>query len=196
MNNVNKIRKVIDLSKPVRIGDTLYVANAVGKKVAAPQANEKIILKNGAAYEVTETPKLRRLSELTTDEAQKVIAVIDEYAEYYRNAADKAEQAEIIQKLIKVCADDLGVDDPMIITIFNARVQQAGKSNWWEVVPDLPDAGGILKPDDMLLKPDMPMVLPNIGTGRTLNLEQSFFERYKVQILVGVIIYLLLRDKK
>lgn len=183
MNNVNKIRKVIDLSKPVRIGDTLYVANAVGKKVAAPQANEKIILKNGAAYEVTETPKLRRLSELTTDEAQKVIAVIDEYAEYYRNAADKAEQAEIIQKLIKVCADDLGVDDPMIITIFNARVQQAGKSNWWEVVPDLPDA-------------TMPVDMPNIGTGRTLNLEQSFFERYKVQILVGVIIYLLLRDKR
>lgn len=183
MNNVNKIRKVIDLSKPVRIGDTLYVANAVGKKVAAPQANEKIILKNGAAYEVMETPKLRRLSELTTDEAQKVIAVIDEYAEYYRNAADKAEQAEIIQKLIKVCADDLGVDDPMIITIFNARVQQAGESNWWEVVPDLPDAA-------------MPVDMPNIGTGRTLNLEQSFFERYKVQILVGVIIYLLLRDKR
>lgn len=195
MNNVNKIRKVIDLSKPVRVGDTLYVANAVGKKVAAPQTSEKIILKNGAAYEVTEAPKLRKLSELTTDEAQKVIAVIDEYAEYYRNAADKAEQAEIIQKLIKVCADDLGVDDPMIVTIFNARVQQAGNSNWWEVVPDLPDAtmpdaGGILKPD-------MPeMKLPNIGTGRTLNLEQSFFERYKVQILVGVIIYLLLRDKR
>ena len=183
MNNVNKIRKVIDLSKPVRIGDTLYVANAVGKKVAAPQANEKIILKNGAAYEVTEAPKLRRLSELTTDEAQRVIAVIDEYAEYYRNAADKAEQAEIIQKLIKVCADDLGVDDPMIVTIFNARVQQAGNSNWWEVVPDLPDA-------------TMPVDKPNIGTGRTLNLEQSFFERYKVQILVGVIIYLLLRDKR
>lgn len=195
MNNVNKIRKVIDLSKPVRIGDTLYVANAVGKKVTAPPATEKIILKNGAAYEVAEAPKLRKLSELTTDEAQKVIAVIDEYAEYYRNAADKAEQAEIIQKLIKVCADELGVDDPMIITIFNARVQQAGNSNWWEVVPDLPDAtmpdaGGILKPD-------MPeMKLPNIGTGRTLNLEQSFFERYKVQILVGVIIYLLLRDKR
>lgn len=182
MNNVNKIRKVIDLSKPVRVGDTLYVANAVGKKVAAPQANEKIILKNGAAYEVTEAPKLRRLSELTTDEAQRVIAVIDEYAEYYRNAADKAEQAEIIQKLIKVCADDLGVDDPMIVTIFNARVQQAGNSNWLEVVPDLPDA-------------TMPVDMPNIGTSRTLNLEQSFFERYKVQILVGVIVYLLLRNK-
>lgn len=183
MNNVNKIRKVIDLSKPVRIGDTLYVANAVGKKVAAPQASEKIIMKNGAAYEVTEAPKLRKLSELTTDEAQKVIAVIDEYAEYYRNAADKAEQAEIIQKLVKVCADDLGVDDPMIVTIFNARVQQAGNSNWWEVVPDLPDV-------------TMPVDMPNISTGRTLNLEQSFFERYKVQILVGVIIYLLLRDKR
>lgn len=183
MNNVNKIRKVIDLSKPVRVGDTLYVANAVGRKVTAPQTKEKIILKNGAAYEVTEAPKLRRLSELTTDEAQKVIAVIDEYAEYYRNAADKAEQAEIIQKLIKVCADDLGIDDPMIITIFNARVQQAGNSDWSEVVPDLPDA-------------TMPVDMPNIGTDRTLNLEQSFFERYKVQILVGVIIYLLLRDKR
>lgn len=190
MNNVNKVRKVIDLSKPVRIGDTLYVANAVGKKGAVPQAGEKIILKNSAAFEATEAPKLRKLSELTTDEAQKVIAVIDEYAEYYRNAADKAEQAEIIQKLIKVCADELGVDDPMIIMIFNARVQQAGNSNWWEVAGNLTNAGGILKPN-------MPeMKLPNIGTGRTLNLEQSFFERYKVQILVGVIIYLLLRDKR
>lgn len=187
MNNVNKIRKVIDLSKPVRIGDTLYVANAVGKKVAAPQANEKIILKNGAAYEVTEAPKLRKLSELTTDEAQKVIAVIDEYAEYYRNAADKAEQAEIIQKLIKVCADELGVDDPMITTIFNARVQQAGNSDWWEVVGGSLDTRPILQPD---------MPAPNIGTGRTVSMEQSFFERYKVQILVGVIMYLLLRDKR
>lgn len=183
MNNVNKIRKVIDLSKPVRIGDTLYVANAVGKKVAAPQANEKIILKNGAAYEVTEAPKLRRLSELTTDEAQKVIAVIDEYAEYYRNAADKAEQAEIIQKLIKVCADDLGVDDPMIITIFNARVQQAGNSNWYNNMP-LPD---FIEGERDLLNPR--------DTRNTIT-EQSFLERYKVQILVGVIIYLLLRDKR
>lgn len=184
MNNVNKIRKVIDLSKPVRIGDTLYVANAVGKKVAAPQANEKIILKNGAAYEVTEAPKLRRLSELTTDEAQKVIAVIDEYAEYYRNAADKAEQAEIIQKLIKVCADELGVDDPMIITIFNARVQQAGNSNWYNMNMPLPD---FIEGERDLLNPR--------DTRNTIT-EQSFFERYKVQILVGVIIYLLLRDKR
>lgn len=182
MNNVNKIRKVIDLSKPVRIGDTLYVANAVGKKVAAPQANEKIILKNGAAYEVTEAPKLRRLSELTTDEAQKVIAVIDEYAEYYRNAADKAEQAEIIQKLIKVCADELGVDDPMIITIFNARVHQAGNSNWYNNMP-LPD---FVEGERNLLNPR--------DTRNTIT-EQSFFERYKVQILVGVILYLLLRNK-
>ena len=189
MNNVNKIRKVIDLSKPVRIGDTLYVANAVGKKVSAPQTDEKIILKNGAAYGVTEAPKLRRLSELTTDEAQKVIAVIDEYAEYYRNAADKAEQAEIIQKLIKVCADNLGVDDPMIVTIFNSRVQQAGNSNWWEATGNLSDEAGVLKPN-------MPEVgLPNIGTGRNVNIEQSFFERYKVQILIGVIVYLLLRNK-
>lgn len=196
MNNVNKIRRVINLSKPVRVGNTLYVANAVGRKVTAPQAGEKIIQKNGAAFEVTEAAKLRRLSELTTDEAQKVIAVIDGYAEYYRNAADKAEQAEIIQKLIKVCADELGVDDPMIITIFNARVQQAGNSNWSEATANMPDAGGILKPDDMLLKPnEMPVALPNIGTGRTLNLEQSFFDRYKVQILVGVIVYLLLRNK-
>lgn len=182
MNNVNKIRKVIDLSKPVRVGDTLYVANAVGKKVAAPQANEKIIMKNGAAYEVTEAPKLRRLSELTTDEAQKVIAVIDEYAEYYRNAADKAEQAEIIQKLIKVCADELGVDDPMIITIFNARVQQAGNSNWYNNMPQTEFIEGernLLNPRD---------------TRNTIT-EQSFFGRYKVQILVGVIVYLLLRNK-
>lgn len=182
MNNVNKIRKVIDLSKPVRVGDTLYVANAVGKKVSAPQAEEKIILKNGAAYEVTEAPKLRRLSELTTDEAQKVIAVIDEYAEYYRNAADKAEQAEIIQKLIKVCADDLGVDDPMIVTIFNARVQQAGNSNWWTNMP-LPS---LEEGERDLLNPR--------NTRNTIT-EQSFFERYKVQILVGVIVYLLLRNK-
>ena len=183
MNNVNKIRKVIDLSKPVRIGDTLYVANAVGKKVAAPQANEKIILKNGAAYEVTEAPTLRKLSELTTDEAQKVIAVIDEYAEYYRNAADKAEQAEIIQKLIKVCADELGIDDPMIITIFNARVQQAGNSNWYNMNMPLPD---FIKGERDLLNPR--------DTRNTIT-EQSFFERYKVQILVGVIVYLLLRNK-
>lgn len=183
MNNVNKIRKVIDLSKPVRIGNTLYVANAVGKKVSAPQAEEKIILKNGAAYEVTEAPKLRRLSELTTDEAQKVIAVIDEYAEYYRNAADKAEQAEIIQKLIKVCADDLGVDDPMIITIFNARTQQAGNSNWYNNMP-LPD---FIEGERDLLNPR--------DTRNTIT-EQSFLERYKFQILIGVIIYLLLRDKR
>lgn len=183
MNNVNKIRKVIDLSKPVRIGDTLYVANAVGKKVAAPQANEKIILKNGAAFEATEDPKLRKLSELTTDEAQKVIAVIDEYAEYYRNAADKAEQAEIIQKLIKVCADELGVDDPMIITIFNARVQQAGNSNWCNMNMPLPD---FIEGERDLLNPR--------DTRNTIT-EQSFFERYKVQILVGVIVCLLLRNR-
>lgn len=183
MNNVNKIRKVIDLSKPVRVGDTLYVANAVGKQAVTPQTKEKIILKNGAAYEVAEAPKLRRLSELTTDEAQKVIAVIDEYAEYYRNAADKAEQAEIIQKLIKVCADDLGVDDPMIVTIFNARVQQAGNSNWYNNMP-LPD---FVEGERNLLNPR--------DTRNTIT-EQSFFERYKVQILVGVIIYLLLRDKR
>lgn len=182
MNNVNKIRRVINLSKPVRVGDTLYVANAVGRKVTAPQAGEKIIQKNGAAFETTEAPKLRKLSELTTDEAQKVIAVIDEYAEYYRNAADKAEQAEIIQKLIKVCADELGVDDPMIITIFNARVQQAGNSNWYNNMP-LPD---FIEGERNLLNPR--------DTRNTIT-EQSFFGRYKVQILVGVIVYLLLRNK-
>lgn len=183
MNNVNKIRRVINLSKPVRVGNTLYVANAVGGKVTAPQAGEKIIQKNGAAFDVTEAPKLRKLSELTTDEAQKVIAVIDEYAEYYRNAADKAEQAEIIQKLIKVCADELGVDDPMIITIFNARAQQAGNSNWYNNMP-LPD---FIEGERDLLNPR--------DTRNTIT-EQSFFERYKVQILVGVIVYLLLRDKR
>lgn len=183
MNNVNKIRRVINLSKPVRVGNTLYVANAVGRKVTAPQAGEKIIQKNGAAFEVTEASKLRKLSELTTDEAQKVIAVIDEYAEYYRNAADKAEQAEIIQKLIKVCADELGVDDPMIITIFNARAQQAGNSNWYNNMP-LPD---FIEGERDLLNPR--------DTRNTIT-EQSFFERYKVQILVGVIVYLLLRDKR
>lgn len=182
MNNVNKIRRVINLSKPVRVGNTLYVANAVGRKVTAPQAGEKIIQKNGAAFEATEALKLRKLSELTTDEAQKVIAVIDEYAEYYRNAADKAEQAEIIQKLIKVCADELGVDDPMIITIFNARVQQAGNSNWYNNMP-LPD---FIEGERNLLNPR--------DTRNTIT-EQSFFERYKVQILVGVIVYLLLRNK-
>ena len=183
MNNVNKIRRVINLSKPVRVGNTLYVTNAVGGKVTAPQAGEKIIQKNGAAFDVTEAPKLRKLSELTTDEAQKVIAVIDEYAEYYRNAADKAEQAEIIQKLIKVCADELGVDDPMIITIFNARAQQAGNSNWYNNMP-LPD---FIEGERDLLNPR--------DTRNTIT-EQSFFERYKVQILVGVIVYLLLRDKR
>lgn len=184
MNNVNKIRRVINLSKPVRVGNTLYVANATGGKVTASQVGEENIQKNGAAFEVTEAPKLRRLSELTTDEAQKVIAVIDEYAEYYRNAADKAEQAEIIQKLIKVCADELGVDDPMIITIFNTRVLQAGTSNWYNTVP-LTEF--IIEGERNLLNPR--------DTRNTIT-EQSFFERYKVQILIGVIIYLLLRDKR
>ena len=177
MNNVNKIRRVINLSKPVRVGDTLYVANAVGRKVTAPQAGEKIILKNGAAFEVAGDTRLRRLTELTTERAKKVIAVIDEYAEYYRNAADKAEQAEIIQKLIEVCANDLGVDDPMIITIFQTRVQ----------------AGSVPAPDDPQ-KPDVPVETPSIDT--STDKEQSFLERYKFQILIGVIIYLLLKDKR
>lgn len=177
MNNVNKIRRVINLSKPVRVGDTLYVANAVGRKVTAPQAGEKIILKNGAAFEVAGDTRLRRLTELTTEEAKKVIAVIDEYAEYYRNAADKAEQAEIIQKLIEVCANDLGVDDPMIITIFQTRVQAGNVP-----VPDAPQ------------KPDVPVETPSIDTNT--NKEQLFFERYKFQILIGVIIYLLLKDRR
>lgn len=183
MNNVNKIRRVINLSKPVRVGDTLYVANAVGRKVTAPQEGEKIILKNGAAFEV-EAPKLRKLSELTTDEAQKVIAVIDEYAEYYRNAADKAEQAEIIQKLIEVCANDLGVDDPMIRIIFQTRVNQSKNPDWYNMNIPLPD---MEKGERNLLNPR--------DTRNTIT-EQSFFERYKFQILIGVIIYLLLKDKR
>lgn len=184
MNNVNKIRRVINLSKPVRVGDTLYVANAVGRKVTAPQAGEKIILKNGATFEVAGDTRLRRLTELTTDEAQKVIAVIDEYAEYYRNAADKAEQAEIIQKLIEVCANDLGVDDPMIRIIFQTRVNQSKNPDWYNMNIPLPD---MEEGERNLLNPR--------DTRNTIT-EQSFFERYKFQILIGVIIYLLLRDKR
>lgn len=187
MNNVNKIRRVINLSRPVRVGNTLYVTNAVGTKITAPQQTEKIMLKNGAAYEVSEeSPKLRKLSDLSLDEFSKVSVIIDEYVKYYRNATDKAEQAEIMQKLIDVCANGFGVDDPTIMTIFNSRAQQTGTFDAADKLP-----GSSL--DDWLHR-EQELGKPR-STQNTIT-EQSFFERYKFQLLIGVIIYLLLRDKR
>lgn len=111
MNNINKIRRVVDLSKPVRIGNTLYVANAIGESF------------------VDDRQTARKITDLTADELQRLKKFIDEYANYRLKAADETEVAEITAKLNQLCKDELNVEDPNITMMLLTRCMELQSEN-------------------------------------------------------------------
>lgn len=115
MNNINKIRRVVDLSKPVRIGNTLYVANAIGESF------------------VDDRQTARKITDLTADELQQLKKFIDEYANYRLKAADETEVAEITAKLNQLCKDELNIEDPNITMMLLTRcIELQSENSPWE----------------------------------------------------------------
>lgn len=107
MNNIKKIRRVVDLSKPVLQGDTLYVAN--GQKTAA-----------AVGHEETKEASLQP-AELAPGNLTEYNSWLEEYVGYYLNAADDLEQQEAINKFIALCKE-AGIDPQTASSDFVALV--------------------------------------------------------------------------
>lgn len=107
MNNIKKIRRVVDLSKPVLQGDTLYVTN--GQKTAA-----------AIGHEETKEASLQP-AELAPDNLAEYNSWLEEYVGYYLQAVDDLEQQEAINKFIALCKE-VGIDPQTASSDFIALV--------------------------------------------------------------------------